>query len=271
MNLFEIMRGAGGGEAFAQLARQFGLSEDQIAKAVQAFMPAFSAGLKRSTADPFGFAEFMRKLAVPDFTRAYQQPDWAFGAGRGQGEDALAFMFGSPEMGRAVASQAAAFTGLAQEKMNELMPAVAAMTFGGLAKQATASNPFLDAMLKQFRAGETETSRAEKGPLDRYEDEQSARGGGAGAADLARTQGEMMQAGMAAFQTGTAMWQQAMAEMMKSAGAAAGTADGKEAGPTPSGRDLFGDMFEPGLRLGEAYQREMEAIFARLRPEAKGS
>jgi hypothetical protein len=203
--------------------------------------------------------------------RAYQQPDWAFGGGRGRGEDALAFMFGSPELARAVASQAAAFTGLAQEKMNELMPALAAMTFGGLAKQATAANPFLDAMLKQFRAGGIETPRAEKGPLDRYEEEQAARGGASGTADLARAQGEMMQAGMAAFQTGTAMWQQAMAEMMKSAGAAAGTADGKEAGPTASGRDLFGDMFEPGLRLGEAYQREMEAIFARLRPEAKGS
>src|SRR5688500_3679500 len=113
MNLFEIMRGAGGGDAFAQLARQYGLSEEQITKAVQAFMPAFSAGLKRGTADPFGFAEFMRKLATPDFMRAYQQPDWAFGGGRGRGEDALAFMFGSPELARAVASQAAAFTGLA--------------------------------------------------------------------------------------------------------------------------------------------------------------
>lgn len=268
MNLFEIMRGAGGGDAFAQLGRQYGLPEDQIAKAVQAFMPAFSAGLKRSTSDPLGLAEFMRKLAMPDFTRAYQQPDWAFGGGRPRGEDALAFMFGSPEMGRAVASQASAFTGLAQEKMNELMPAVAAMMFGGLAKQATATNPFLDAMLKQFRAGEADPPRAEKGPLDRYE-EQAARDRNAGPADLARTQSEMMQAGMAAFQAGTAAWQKAMGDMMKNAGAAGGTADGKGSGTTPSGRDIFGDMFEPGLRISEAYQREMEAVVARFSPDRK--
>ena len=271
MNLFDIMRGAGGGDAFSQLGRQYGLSEDQISKAVQAFMPAFSAGLKRSTADPFGLAEFMRKLATPDFARAYQQPDWAFGAGRGVGEDALSFMFGSPEMARAVAGQASAFTGLAQEKMNKLLPAVAAMMFGGLAKQATAANPFLDAMLKQFRPGPAEAPSAAKGPLDRLEEEQAARERqSSGAADLARAQSEMMQAGLTAFQAGTAAWQQAMGEMMKNAGAAGGTADGKKPGTAPTGRDLFGDLFEPGLRLGEAYQREMEALVARLRPEAKG-
>ena len=269
MNLFEIMRGAGGGDAFSQLGRQYGLSQDQISQAVQAFMPAFSAGLKRGTADPFGFAEFMRKLATPDFARAYQQPDWALGSARRQGEDALAFMFGSPEIARAVASQAATFTGLAQEKMSELMPALAAMMFGGLAKQAPAANPFLDAMLKQMRPAAPETPRAGKGPLDRYEEEQAARAG-SGAADLARAPGEMMQAGMAAFQAGTAAWQHAMGEMMKNAGAAAGTADGRPAGGTPSGPDMFGDMFEPGLRLSEAYAREMEAIVARMRPDAKG-
>lgn len=266
MNLFEIMRGAGGGDAFAQLAQQYGLSEDQIGKAVQAFLPAFSAGLKRSTADPFGLMEFMRKLAVPDYMRAYQQPDWAFGGGRRQGEDALAFMFGSPEIARAVAGQASAFTGLAQEKLNELLPALAAMMFGGLAKQSTAANPLFEALLEQFRASQPPRPPGVKGPLDRYEEEQ-AEAGSPGIADLARTQGEMMQAGLAAFQAGTAAWQQAIAQMTKTAGT--GGAAAKRPGGEPTGRDVFGDMFEPGLRLGEAYQREMEAVLDRLRPDAK--
>ena len=49
-------------------------------------------------------------------------------------------------------------------------------------------------------------------------------------------------------------------------GAAAGAPD-KAARPT--GRDVFGEMLEPGLRLGEAYQREVEAMLERLRPETK--
>lgn len=263
MNLFEIMRSAGGGDGFAQLARQYGLSEDQIGKAVQAFLPAFSAGLKRGTADPFGLMEFMRKLAAPDFSRAYQQPDWAFGAGRRQGEDALAFLFGSPEAARAVASQASAFTGLAQDKLSELLPALAAMMFGGLAQQSIAANPLLDAMMKQFQAAEREKPRAGKGPLDRYEEEQAKRERDA-PADLARAQGEMMQAGMAAFQAGTAAWQQAMGQMMKNAGGPGAT----QPGAPVSGSAVFGDMFEPGLRLSEAYGREMEALLERLRAEA---
>src|SRR4051812_38603869 len=106
MNLFDIMREAGGGNAFAALAPHYGLSEEQVAKAVEAFLPAFSAGLKRSTADPFGWSEFMRRLATGDYLRAYQSPGFAWWHGGNEGEDALAFLFGSPEMTRTVAERA---------------------------------------------------------------------------------------------------------------------------------------------------------------------
>src|SRR5687767_5733598 len=165
MNLFDIMRNAGGGNAFAALAPHYGLSEDQMEKAVEAFLPAFSAGLKRSTADPFGLLEFMRRLATPEYMRAYLNPESARTAARAPGEDALTLLFGSPEAARAVAGQASAFTGLAQETMNALMPALAAMTFGGLAKQATAANPILEAWLRQVRAEPTPQAAGAQGPL----------------------------------------------------------------------------------------------------------
>ena len=38
MNLFDIMKEAQGGDAFATLARQYGLSEDQVQSAVQAII-----------------------------------------------------------------------------------------------------------------------------------------------------------------------------------------------------------------------------------------
>ena len=49
MNLFDMMRSAGGGDAASALASQFGLTPEQVTKAVEAFAPAFSAGLKRAT------------------------------------------------------------------------------------------------------------------------------------------------------------------------------------------------------------------------------
>lgn len=268
MNLYEIMRAAGGGNAFPALAAQYGLSQDQIAKAMEAFLPAFSAGLKKSTADPLGLMEFLRRLAMPDYTQAYRQPGQFFGGGQRKGEDALGFLFGSPEVAEAVARQASAFTGLAQEKLAELMPAMAAMMFGGLAEQARTANPVLDAMMKEFRAGGSTGSGAAKGPLDRYEEEQARRETDP-TADLARTQAEMMQAGLAAFQAGTAAWQKTMADMAKTAGGGALAGDASRPETEPSGRDLFGEMFEPGLKLGEAYQRELAGLFERMRPETR--
>jgi hypothetical protein len=264
MNLFEMMRAAGGGEAFRALAAQYGLSEEQVARAVEAFLPAFSAGLKRSTADPLGLMELMRRLAVGDMGQAYLHPERMFGPARREGDDALAFLFGSSEAARAVAKQASAFAGLTQEKLAELMPALAAMLFGGLAEQSRAANPVFDAMLKEFRA-DAGKKPAGKGPLDRYEEEQ-ARKESEAAADLGRAQAEMLEAGLAAFQAGTAAWQKSMADMMKVAGGGAMTGDASRPETEPSGRDLFGEMFETGLRTHEAYQREVEALVERLRP-----
>jgi hypothetical protein len=265
MNLYDIMRSAGGGHAFAALARQYDLSESDVAKAVEAFMPAFSVGLKRGTSDPLGLMEFMRRMALGDYARAYWDPAEA---GR-EGEEALAFVFGSPEVARALAEQAAAFTGLAQQKVRELMPALAAMAFGGLAEQSKAVNPVLDAMLKEIRASARKP--AAKGPLDRLEEEEARREAEAAAiGDFARMQKEMMGAGLAAVQAGTAAWQKAMQQTTKGivgGGAMAGDATKPET--EPEGADVFGEMFEPGLRLSEAYQREIEALLARHRPEIK--
>jgi hypothetical protein len=276
MNLFDIMRGAGGGDAFSTLARQYGLSDQQVRQAVEAFMPAFSAGLKRATDDPLGMMELMRRMAMGNLSRAYEKPSWAFGDGRRAGDDALSFMFGSQEAAQAIARQAAAFTGIAQEKLAELLPALAAMTFGGLAAQATAANPVLEAMLKQFRAGGQAGDAAQgarsagKGPLDRYEEEQEQRERDA-AENLSRSQQEMMQAGLAAFETGTAAWRQTMDRMMQSAGGGAMTGDAKRPETEASGREVFAEMFEPGVKLGEAYQRELEELVRRFAPDTRRS
>jgi hypothetical protein len=186
--------------------------------------------------------------------------------GRQQGADALAFLFGAPAAADAIAGQASLFTGIRREKLDELMPALAAMAFGGLAEQARAANPAFDAMLQALGGGAAEKSKSEKGPLDRYEEEQARRESAAGgAADLARMQSEMMKTGLAAFQAGAAAWQ-------RTAGAMTGGAPadhGEQPQADVSGRAVFGELLEAGSRIGEAYQREMEALVERLRSEEK--
>jgi hypothetical protein len=268
MNLYDIMRSAGSGNAFTALASQYGLSPEQVARAVEAFLPAFSAGLKKSTADPLGLMELFRRLGEASYAQAYRRPEQFFGTARREGDDALRFLFGSPEAAEAVARQASVFTGLAQAKLAEMMPAAAAIMFGGLADQARRANPVLDAMMKEFEAGGSKRSDARKGPLDRYEEEQEKREGDA-AADLARAQADLLKSGLAAFQAGTAAWQKAMGDMARTAGGGALAGDASQPETEPSGRNVFGDMFESGLRAGEAYQREMEALLDRMRPDTK--
>jgi hypothetical protein len=265
MNLYEIFRTAGGGDA-AALAARLGVSEEELARAVEALAPAFSAGLKRSTADPLGLLDFFRRVGAFDYSRAFRDPAWAAEAGRRGGEDAAAFLFGSPEAARAVAQQAAAFAGLAQETLARLMPPLAAALFGGLASEAAKQNPLLDAAFKAA-AGGPPAEPARKGPLDRYEEEQAAREAARNAAaDLARMQRTMGDAGLAAFQAGTAAWQRMMGELLARGGSGAGAPAAQI-----SGRDLFGEMFESGLEVSEAYRRQIEAAMetmqSRKRPK----
>lgn len=261
MNLFDIMRGAGGGDPFSAAAAQLGLTQEQVARAAEAFLPGFSAGLKKSASDPFGFTRLMQAMATGGFQRAYEDPSWAFSSGERKGEDALALLFGSREVAEKTAELAAAYTGLAQETLKKLQAPLAAMLLGGLAERSTAGNPVLEAMMSQMRAAMGGDAPKGKGPLDRWEDEHEAQAHAAsGAADMERAQAHMMEAGLAAVEAGTAAWKDAMAAFTKGAGAAPSTGSAESAAPS----DLFGEMLEPGRRLGEAYQREVMAMLDRL-------
>lgn len=268
MNLFDMMRQAGGGAAFPTFAQAYGMPPDQFSKVVEAFVPAFSAGLKRSTADPLGIFELMRRLASGDYARFYLHPMLAPQTGIEPGQDMLAFLFGPEAVRQAVAQQVAAFSGADYSKIfAEVMPALASVMSGGLFHQALASgNPFAEGILRRMRPGPSGDEKP-KGPLDRQEEEAAKReASGFGIPEFTRLGHEMMQSGVSAMAAGNAAW---MDFFEKNARAAGGAADKEEARkPRLSGADVFGEMIEPGLRIGEAYQRELEAIFERFKPKS---
>ena len=263
MNLFDMMRAAGGGQAFESLGRQYGLSPDQVARAVEAFLPAFSTGLKRSAADPLSFFEVMRRFGAGKYAGYYNNPGRP--AGRTDGEDALNLLFGSDEVIRAIAEQASRFTGIAEAKLRDMLPALAATLFGGLQQQSAAGNPALAAMFRHFSGAGLDQTAADpprpagaKGPLDRYEEEQEAKAREEAASNpFAHLQAEGMRSAMSAVTAGATTWADMMAKL---AGAPDTAAPGAQPKAAP---DIFGDMFEPGLRLTEAYERNIQAILER--------
>ncbi|RUW35140.1 DUF937 domain-containing protein [Mesorhizobium sp. M1E.F.Ca.ET.041.01.1.1] len=135
-SLFDIFSQAQNGAGMQALAQQYGLSMQQTQAAIQALLPAFSQGLQRNTADPYGMGAFMTAMASGQHAKYFEDATRAFSPqGINEGNGILGHLFGSKDLSRAVAAQAAQATGLSQQVLQQMLPAMASMMMGGLFKQ----------------------------------------------------------------------------------------------------------------------------------------
>jgi hypothetical protein len=140
--LFDMLSQAQDGRGMELLARQFNLSQQQTQLAVEALLPAFSQGLKRSASDPYGLAGFMTALASGNHAQYFDNASKAFSPqGVQQGNDILGQLFGSKDLSRAVAAQASQATGIGSQVLQQMLPVLASMVMGGLFKQSTGQTP----------------------------------------------------------------------------------------------------------------------------------
>lgn len=153
LNLFEIMQNAQGGNAYQNLANQFGIGPDQAQKAVEALLPAFSMGLQQQTQTLEGWQNVLASLGQAQNSAQFFDSD---GDGipdhlENEGQNALGAMFGDPQTTQAVAQQAAQFAGLPAQMMQQMLPVIASMVMGGLFKGAM--NGGLGGLLGQMMQG----------------------------------------------------------------------------------------------------------------------
>jgi hypothetical protein len=136
--LFEMLANAQNGNGVEALSRQFGLSQQQTQSAIEALMPAFSQGLKRNASDPYGVGSFLQAMASGQHAKYFEDASRAFSPqGVDEGNGILGHLFGSKELSRAVAGQAAQATGIGQDVLKQMLPVIASMIMGGLFKQTT--------------------------------------------------------------------------------------------------------------------------------------
>lgn len=136
--LDEMLMKAQNGAAIDMVSRQFDLSRDQTVAAMEALLPAFSQGLKRTAATPEGIAPFMQALASGNHAKYMQDMTQAFAPdGLTDGNGILGHLFGSKDVSRAVADHAARATGIGQDVLKQMLPALASMVMGGLFDQST--------------------------------------------------------------------------------------------------------------------------------------
>ena len=138
LNLVDMLNQSQNGNGMEALARPVNLSQQQTQAAVEALLPAFSQGLKRNTADPYGVGNFMSAMATGQYGQYFDNAAQAFSPqGVQQGNDVLGQLFGSKDLSRAVAAQAAQASGVGQQVLQQMLPVLASMVMGGLFKQTT--------------------------------------------------------------------------------------------------------------------------------------
>lgn len=157
--LFDMMLRAQNGTAMEAMASQFNLAQEQATKAMAALMPAFSSGFKRNSANPYDFSSLIGTMASGSYAKYFEDMNKAFTPqGIADGNQVLEKLFGSKEVSRAIAAQAAQFTGVGQEVLKQMLPVMADAIMGGLFKQTTGqmadANPFagtpMGAMMQQW-------------------------------------------------------------------------------------------------------------------------
>lgn len=134
MNLTDILAQAGG---LQSVARDLGLSEDQAAAGADALLPAILGGMKKQAqAQPSGLAGLGGLLGQLGGGGLLDQVLGAQPTDPSKGNEVLGQIFGSKDVSRAVADNAASQAGLDSSVLRKMLPLLAMMVTGLMAKQA---------------------------------------------------------------------------------------------------------------------------------------
>jgi len=147
MNILNAILGAGDGQAVGALAQQFGLSKDDASSALGALLPALAGGLQRNVSQRSGLESLVGALTSGQHGRYLDEPSMLGApATVTDGNAILGHILGSKDVSRAVASNAAASTGIGEDVLKRMLPVIATMAMGALARQtASAGSPNLSA------------------------------------------------------------------------------------------------------------------------------
>jgi hypothetical protein len=136
MDLLQTVLNARDGDAVAALGSAFGLDQGQSAAAVGQLLPALAAGLSQNAAQPGGLEGLIAALAGGSHQRYLEDPSAVTGGGAVQeGNGILGHILGSKDVSRQVAASASAKTGIGADVLQKMLPLVATMAMGALAKQ----------------------------------------------------------------------------------------------------------------------------------------
>ena len=133
--LDEILQSAQGGQLVSNLAQRFGLSDEQMDRAIKALAPALEVGLSNAAEQPALFEKVLGDIASPLRAAAFDDPGAAQDVDSlAQSRQLLADLFGSPAAAGQVVQVAARQSGLRPDILSQLLPVLVSVLIGGLFK-----------------------------------------------------------------------------------------------------------------------------------------
>jgi hypothetical protein len=113
------------------IGRQFGLNEEQTRAAMDALAPVVAAGVRRNAQSPAGLQDVLSNALNGGQDRSLDASS---------GNEILGQIFGSKDVSRGVAQQLSATSGIGAAVLKQLLPIVASIVMGQVAKKMGGGN-----------------------------------------------------------------------------------------------------------------------------------
>ncbi len=136
----QLINALGGPAGIAAMARELGVDQTMVEKGAAALLPAVLGGFKQQAAtQPDGLAGLVGMLGKMGGGGLLDSVLGSEPTPVEQGNAVLGQIFGSKDVSRTVAQQAAGQTGIGADLLKKMLPMVAMAAAGFMAKQAAAS------------------------------------------------------------------------------------------------------------------------------------
>ncbi len=139
MNLSDLLESVGGQQSLGNLASSLGLDSSKTNDLVGALAPALMGALQKQTKSQDGLDGLKNALQKGNHQEYLNNPEKMFSTDTVQdGNNILGHIFGSKDVSRNVAAQAAGSTGIDSSLIKKALPLLASLAMGAMSKNSNA-------------------------------------------------------------------------------------------------------------------------------------
>lgn len=139
MDLMDLIGKAGGAKSLGSLAGSLGLDSSKTGALVSALAPALMRGMQKQTESASGLSALNGVLGSGKHQQYLDNPDLMSSTSSvSDGNNILGHLFGSKDVSRNVAAQAAQSTGIDVSLIKKALPMLAGLAMGAVSKNSDA-------------------------------------------------------------------------------------------------------------------------------------